>query len=78
MKSTPVEIAREMWRTRHEMPVGMSRSVDHGFSVVLYRKTKTDFVFMFSGLNRRDLGVVQDAIREDWDESDEKEDDEES
>lgn len=67
---TPVEIARDMWKTRWEMPVGLTRSVEYGWVVILYRKTETDFVFMFSGMSRTELSVVQDAIRENWDEPD--------
>lgn len=67
---TPVDIARDLWKTRWEMSVGLTRSVEYGWAVILFRKTETDFVFMFSGMSRKDLSIVQDAIREDWDQAD--------
>ncbi len=78
IKSEPVDIARDMWRTRHGLPVGMTRSIEYGYAIILYRKSETDFVFMFSGMSRRDLNIVQDAIRGNWDEPAELDDDDAS
>ena len=63
------DIAVKMWRNRFDLEVGMVSSVMSDYRIELHRLSETEFIFMVSGLNNKEMSSVMEKIREIYDAS---------